>query len=493
MLSALCRTFLVLASSCAVTGALAGGSHSGGHAGNGGDTLPRYEPRFDRSQPVIAVVAYNPSTEITDFVVPYGALTQSGVAEVLALATAEGPIQTSAGPRLGAHATLTQFDVRYPQGADYVVVPAVYEGEDYAPLLAWLRQQADRGATIVGICDGVRTLAKAGLLEGRVATTHWRTIGRMERKHPGTRWTRNTRYVADGRIITTSGVSASIPISIALVEAIAGRPQAEALARSLGAIDWSVRHNSEQFRLTPSAVLTELANQAMFWRHEELGVAVSSGVDEIRVALIADAYNRTGRSPTVTVSASRKPVNTRRGLILFPDRVSGEARKPERTLSLLEEALPVQALDRALEDIAARYGRRTAAFVALTMEYEWNGAGGVRPASREFGLGPRASARQVYAATLQPRQPLRVRHLQTVPVLVTDASGRPIEGLSISVDGGMPEHGHGLPTQPRVRRDLGGGVYEIEGLRFNMGGWWTLKLAIDSPAGADSVTFNLSL
>jgi hypothetical protein len=57
----------------------------------------------------------------------------------------------------------------------------------------------------------------------------------------------------------------------------------------------------------------------------------------------------------------------------------------------------------------------------------------------------------------------------------------------------MPEHGHGLPTQPRVRRALGDGVYEIEGLRFNMGGWWELKLAIESPAGADSVTFNLSL
>ena len=36
-------------------------------------------------------------------------------------------------------------------------------------------------------------------------------------------------------------------------------------------------------------------------------------------------------------------------------------------------------------------------------------------------------------------------------------------------------------------------MYEIEGLRFNMGGWWELKLAIDAPAGADSVTFNLSL
>lgn len=121
------------------------------------------------------------------------------------------------------------------------------------------------------------------------------------------------------------------------------------------------------------------------------------------------------------------------------------------------------------------------------------GAGAQRPAAEEFGFGPRASAKQVYTATLQPRQPLRLRRLQTVPVLIADASGRPIDGAKISVDGGMPEHGHGLPTQPKVGRALGGGLYEIEGVRFSMGGWWELKLGIESPAGADNVTFNLSL
>jgi hypothetical protein len=80
-----------------------------------------------------------------------------------------------------------------------------------------------------------------------------------------------------------------------------------------------------------------------------------------------------------------------------------------------------------------------------------------------------------------------------VPVLITDAGGRPVEQAAIKVDGGMPEHGHGLPTQPRLGRSLGGGVYEIDGVRFSMGGWWEFKLAIESPAGADSVTFNLSL
>ena len=122
-----------------------------------------------------------------------------------------------------------------------------------------------------------------------------------------------------------------------------------------------------------------------------------------------------------------------------------------------------------------------------------HGTGAKRPAASQFGLGPRPSAGGRYVATLEPAKPLRPRQMQTVRVTVRDADGRAIDEAQISIDGGMPQHGHGLPTRPRVTRNLGDGMYEIEGVRFNMGGWWELKLAIESPAGADSVTFNLSL
>ncbi len=115
------------------------------------------------------------------------------------------------------------------------------------------------------------------------------------------------------------------------------------------------------------------------------------------------------------------------------------------------------------------------------------------PAQSEFGFGPRSSAQRVYTAKLEPREPLRMWRLQTVPVRVLDAKGNPVDDAKISISGGMPEHRHGLPTQPRVTKSLGGGVYEIEGVRFSMGGWWELKLVIESAAGNDSVTFNLSL
>ena len=122
-----------------------------------------------------------------------------------------------------------------------------------------------------------------------------------------------------------------------------------------------------------------------------------------------------------------------------------------------------------------------------------HGTGARPPAASEFGLGPRVSAAGHYVATLEPARPLRPRQMYTLRVSVHDAEGRAIEEAQISIDGGMPQHGHGLPTRPRVTRNLGDGIYEIEGVRFNMGGWWEFKLAIAGSRGVDTVTFNLAL
>ena len=116
-----------------------------------------------------------------------------------------------------------------------------------------------------------------------------------------------------------------------------------------------------------------------------------------------------------------------------------------------------------------------------------------RPAETEFGLGPRLSAHGMFVAMLVPVEPLRVRKMQSMTVVITDPSMHLIDNAQITIDGGMPQHRHGLPTQPRVTSNSGGGVYEIDGVRFNMGGWWELRLSITTPTGTDTITFNLAL
>jgi hypothetical protein len=87
--------------------------------------------------------------------------------------------------------------------------------------------------------------------------------------------------------------------------------------------------------------------------------------------------------------------------------------------------------------------------------------------------------------------PLNQIHSWTVHVETAD--GQPVENASILVDGGMPQHGHGLPTSPKVTEYLGDGDYRVEGLRFQMTGFWEVKFTIHAENQSDSVTFNLTL
>ena len=317
-----------------------------------------------RARPVIAVIGDNPGAETTDYLVPFAVLTQSGIADVQALATGPGPLQLKPALTIEPHATTAEFDARLPAGADYVIVPA--HPSEAPAVVAWIRSQRAKGATIVGVCAGAMVLAAAGLLDGHKATTHWYYLDDLRRAHPTMRWGRDRRYVADRGVVTTTGISASIPISLALVEAIAGRERAAAVARDLGVSSWGASHDSAAFGLDRRAVVTVTGNTLAFWRHETLMLPVAPGVDEIALAFTADAFSRTYRSRALTVASDRSPLATRRGLKLIPDQASSGT-PPD--LRPVPSEHPARAVDTALEAISARYGSPTADFVAVQLEY----------------------------------------------------------------------------------------------------------------------------
>jgi hypothetical protein len=76
---------------------------------------------------------------------------------------------------------------------------------------------------------------------------------------------------------------------------------------------------------------------------------------------------------------------------------------------------------------------------------------------------------------------------------VEGADGKPVEDAAIDVDGDMPQHGHGLPTQPRVTKNLGNGDYLVDGMKFQMGGWWLMDFTITAGGQSDAVHFNMML
>ncbi|KJJ97182.1 transcriptional regulator [Pseudomonas sp. 21] len=324
------------------------------------EALAPYHPRFGRERPVIAVVAQNRMTELTDYVVPLGVLRRSGAAQVLALATEPGPVQLMPALRLQPQATLEEFAQRFPQGADYLIVPAVHDSQDPV-LLAFIQAQAAQGATIVGVCDGVLVLGNAGLLHGRHATGHWYSRKQRLEDYPDAHWEENRRYVADGKVITTSGVTAALPLSLALVQAIAGKARAATLAREFGVQDWSPRHDSQRFSLGASGYLTAAGNYLALWNHEVFSVPLEPGFDEVSLALTADAWARTFRSE-VRGSAAHS-VSSAGGLLFLPDAPGDHPVLPGRG------ATAIPALDSTLDAIARRYGESTRRLVAAQLEY----------------------------------------------------------------------------------------------------------------------------
>lgn len=106
----------------------------------------------------------------------------------------------------------------------------------------------------------------------------------------------------------------------------------------------------------------------------------------------------------------------------------------------------------------------------------------------------RLSNAGLYRAELVPDAALvAVGKMLAWTVVLRTAAGAPVTKAEITISGGMPQHGHGLPTAPQVTRNLGDGRYLIEGVKFNMGGWWTFTLDLKGAAGRDAVTFNLVL
>lgn len=86
-----------------------------------------------------------------------------------------------------------------------------------------------------------------------------------------------------------------------------------------------------------------------------------------------------------------------------------------------------------------------------------------------------------------------IRRLHRWTLHIARADGTPVTDATVEVDGNMPEHHHGLPTRPRVTRHLGNGDYLVEGIKFQMGGWWVMDFTIAAGASTDKVRFNLQL
>ncbi|OFE13531.1 hypothetical protein PHACT_10600 [Pseudohongiella acticola] len=116
---------------------------------------------------------------------------------------------------------------------------------------------------------------------------------------------------------------------------------------------------------------------------------------------------------------------------------------------------------------------------------------------------PTAAAAESLSAMTQPAglhvhmqselDPLVINQMHSWIIRVEDAQGNPVSDADIRVDGGMPEHNHGLATRPQITANLGEGDYRLEGVRFHMNGEWELRLQIDHAGVTYQTALTLTL
>jgi len=150
---------------------------------------------------------------------------------VYLVAESDGEVLTVGGMRVLPHA---RFD-RCPS-LDVLVVPGGWGTRAQLGNEAMIRFLQDRAAKVsllTSVCTGSLLLAKAGLLEGRKATTHWQVLDLMEQMFPGVSVERNLHVVEDGDIVTSAGISAGIDMALRVVARQFGESVARQTAKQM--------------------------------------------------------------------------------------------------------------------------------------------------------------------------------------------------------------------------------------------------------------------
>jgi len=151
--------------------------------------------------------------------------------EVLLVAEKLSPVRAGGGMQV-----LPQHSFQSCPRLDILVVPGGWGTRrelDNPAMLDWLRQRAAEVETLASVCTGSMLLGFAGLLDGRHATTHWKSLDWMRDAFPSVTVEYGRHVVEDGRVLTSAGISAGIDLSLKAVARYCGEAVARATAKHM--------------------------------------------------------------------------------------------------------------------------------------------------------------------------------------------------------------------------------------------------------------------
>jgi putative intracellular protease/amidase len=305
----------------------------------------------------VAVVLGASGSVITDAFGPYEVFARSPKFFVYTVSASRPTAVLSGGLAVVPDYSLEDVDAGLAPEPDVVVVPAVAapNGKKEAPMREWITRRVDRGAHLLGVCNGSRLLAATGLLDGRRATSHWSSIRSLERSRPQVDWVRGQRYVQDGTLTTTTaGVTSGVFGALRLVEQLAGAAEAERVGQELAYPGWTL-HGPIEIRAQRWAPrdLAYLLAVVFPWLRPTVGVGLVEGVGELEVAAPFEVYASSFAARTVPIAAEAT-VTTRHGLRLVATPANADALRIDRLM--VPGVGPIEEVDSQLLGWAAARG-----------------------------------------------------------------------------------------------------------------------------------------
>jgi putative intracellular protease/amidase len=289
---------------------------------------------FPEGRLAVAVVLGASGSVITDAFGSYEVFARSPRFFVYTVSASRPTAMLSGGLAVVPDYWLEDIDAGLAPEPDVVVVPAVAapNGKKQAPLREWITRRSDRGAHLLGVCNGSRLLAATGLLDGRRATSHWSSISGLQRSRPQVDWVRGQRYVQDGTLTTTAGVTSGVFGALRLVEQLAGAGEAQRVGQQLAYPGWSLHSPTEiRARRWAPRDLAYLLAVVFPWFRPTVGVGLVQGVGELEVAAPLEVYASSFAARTVPVAAEAT-ITTRHGLRLVATPTNAIAPEVDRLI-----------------------------------------------------------------------------------------------------------------------------------------------------------------
>jgi AraC family transcriptional regulator, transcriptional activator FtrA len=283
-------------------------------------------PAHDSSKKTALVVAGNMATESSDLLGPYEVLATSGEFNVYVVALERKPAPLILIPEQNCcgsmdvvpHYSFAEYEQTVGVTPDLVVVPYIpYASTRDTAVLDWLREQPEQ-TVILSICGGSQLVADAGLLAGHSAASHHTLYPILGQTHPEVHWVQDRRYIDDGRVISSAGVTSGVDATFYTVGRFFGREAALETAARMGYphtafLDDPTWHFTDARSLFPAVMPNAFRTD-----RTQIGIVLHDGVREVELSSIIDTYPRSTAAEVLTIAPERTIVRTAHALDILP-------------------------------------------------------------------------------------------------------------------------------------------------------------------------------